>query len=106
MSLGGGRRGARAIAALALSWPAGAAIGGCGSGARVTGRAVFAADCAVCHSISGHSAPKQQGGDLLRLRLPREELIQYAAEMPAIHHRLTAAEVSAVVDYMRLVQRR
>lgn len=105
MSLGGGRRGARAIAVFALSWPAGAAIGGCGS-ARVSGRAVFATDCAVCHSISGHAAPKQQGGDLLRLRLPRDQLLQYAAEMPAIHRRLTAAEVSAVVDYMRLVQRR
>ncbi|MDE3132179.1 MAG: cytochrome c [Acidobacteriota bacterium] len=82
-------------------------VGGCGSGAAgVSGRAVFRADCQVCHSISGHSAPTQQGGDLRRLRLPRAELLQYAAEMPVITRRLTRAELRAVVAYLQSRQRR
>jgi mono/diheme cytochrome c family protein len=104
------RAGASAAAVLLA-----AGIIGCGAGAgngsgrptsRVSGRSVFAADCAVCHSISGHSSPKQQGGDLRGLRLPRRELVQFTVEMPALHHALTPAQVQAVVAYVRSVEPR
>jgi len=85
-----------------------AAISGCGSNgvAAVSGPAVFATHCAICHSISGSSTPHQQGGDLRSLRLPRGELLQFAAEMPVIHSRLTARELRAVISYMQSVERR
>lgn len=92
--------------ALAAAASLACAISACGSGATVSGRSVFRTDCEVCHSISGHSAPTQQGGDLRRLRLPRAELLQYAAEMPVLHRRLTRAELHAVVAYLESVQRR
>jgi mono/diheme cytochrome c family protein len=85
-----------------------AGISGCGSGgvAAVSGPAVFATHCATCHSISGSSTPRQQGGDLKSLRLPRSELLQYAAEMPVLHSRLTARELRAVVSYVQSAQQR
>ncbi|MDE3134412.1 MAG: c-type cytochrome [Acidobacteriota bacterium] len=84
-----------------------ATLSACGSGAAtVSGASVFSAHCAVCHSLSGHSSPQQQGGDLRRLRLPRGELLQYAAEMPLVNGRLTAPELRAVVAYLRAVERR
>lgn len=85
-----------------------AAISGCGSSgaAAVSGQAVFATHCAICHSISGSSTPYQQGGDLKSLRLPRGELLQFAAEMPVLHGRLTARELRAVVSYVRSAERR
>lgn len=101
-----GARGERAAVALGLGCVAAVAFGGCGSGKRVSGRAVFASDCAVCHSISGRALPQQQDGDLRALRLPREQLVQYAREMPVVTKPLSRAEVQAVVDYMRSVQRR
>ena len=36
----------------------------------------------TCHSLIRQLAPKQQGGDLKNLRLPRSELLQLTAEMP------------------------
>jgi mono/diheme cytochrome c family protein len=82
-----------------------AGISGCG-GATVSGRTVFANDCQVCHSISVASSPAQQGGDLRHLRLPRSELLQYAAEMPALNGRLSTADRAAVVGYLQAVERR
>ncbi len=83
-------------------------IAGCGGGmaARVSGSAVFATHCEACHSISGSSAPHQQGGDLKNLRLPHSDLMQLTAEMPTIHGGLTARELRAVVTYVQSVERR
>jgi len=85
-----------------------AGISGCGAiGVEaVSGHAVFATHCALCHSISGSSTPRQQGGDLKSLRLPRGELLQFAAEMPVLHRRLTARELRAVVGYVQSAERR
>lgn len=94
-----------------------AAVGGCGAGpatghkptaaARaVSGRAVFAEHCAVCHAISGRLYRTQQGGDLRGLHLPRNELVQFTVEMPVIRRRLRAREVQAVVSYLQAMSRR
>jgi mono/diheme cytochrome c family protein len=71
----------------------------------VAGRELFARDCAFCHSLSGHNSPKQQGGDLLGAHLRRPVLVQFTAEMP-VKHRLSRADLNAVVDYVIAVQRR
>ena len=107
----------RGIAALvSVALPA-ALIGGCGAASTptrqphphasaVSGRAVFAQHCAICHAITGRLYRTQQGGDLKGLRLPRGELVQFTVEMPVIHRRLTGREVQAVVDYMQSMARR
>jgi mono/diheme cytochrome c family protein len=69
-----------------------------------SGHEVFTRECSFCHSLTGHSSPKQQGGDLLGARLRRPVLAQFTAEMP-VKHRLTKAELNAVVDYVLAVQR-
>ncbi len=97
------RRPGIAIAGTAVLLAAG--ISGCG-GTAVSGRTVFANHCEVCHSISGSSSPEQQGGDLRGPRLPRNDLVQYAAEMPAVNGRLTAVEIRAVASYLQSVERR
>jgi mono/diheme cytochrome c family protein len=101
-------RSAPAAARGALALGLAVALAGCGGGtvARVSGPAVFADHCATCHSLSGHSAPKQQGGDLRNLRLPRQDLLQYSAEMPPVHGRLNGRELRAVVAYLQWVERR
>jgi mono/diheme cytochrome c family protein len=108
MSLGAALRTSRVAVAAASAGIAAAAISGCGGtsggtsgGASVSGHAVFADHCEICHSIAGSSTPEQQGGDLRGLRLPRNELVQFTVEMPVIHRRLSAAEVQAVVNYMQ-----
>lgn len=84
---------------------------GCGSsasapaGSPAAGREAFARECAFCHSLSGHSSARQQGGDLLGARLRRPVLYQFTAEMPVRHH-LSRSELAAVVDYILAVQRR
>ncbi|HEX8975153.1 MAG TPA: cytochrome c [Solirubrobacteraceae bacterium] len=94
------------------------ALAGCGSSgsgshassaapgpvASVSGHEVFSRQCAFCHSLSGHSTPKQQGGDLLGIHLQRPVLTQYTAEMP-VRHKLSRAQLKAVVDYVLAVQR-
>ena len=70
-----------------------------------SGREVFTRDCAFCHSLTGHNSPKQAGGDLLGARLRRPVLVQFTAEMP-VKHRLSRADLNAVVDYVLAVQRR
>ena len=67
---------------------------------------MFAAHCEACHSLSGSSAPHQQGGDLKNLRLPHSDLLQLTAEMPPLHGRLTARELRTVVAYVQSVERR
>jgi mono/diheme cytochrome c family protein len=74
---------------------------GSGSGANVSGRALFAEHCAICHSISGNPYSRKDGGDLRGLQLSRVELVQFTAEMPAAGGRLTGAQVQAVVDFLQ-----
>ncbi|HEY2005976.1 MAG TPA: cytochrome c [Solirubrobacteraceae bacterium] len=88
--------------------PRSGSVTGAQSGAIAAGPAsgheVFTRACSFCHSLTGHSSPKQQGGDLLGARLRRPVLVQFTAEMP-VKHRLTKAELNAVVDYVLAVQR-
>ena len=85
-----------------------AGVSGCGSSgvAAVSGRAVFRTHCEFCHSLSGSLMPRQQGGDLKILRLPRRELVQFTREMPVHHSRLTARELQAVVSYVQSAEQR
>jgi mono/diheme cytochrome c family protein len=69
-----------------------------------SGKVVFAHECQFCHSLSGHSIPRQQGGDLLHVGLSRPPLTQATAEMP-VRHKLSRAELRAVVGYILAVQR-
>ena len=61
--------------------------------------------CETCHSISGSSTPRQQGGDLKNLHLPHSDLIELTEEMPPLHGYLTARELQAVVRYVESVER-
>lgn len=84
------------------------AIAGCGGSSAhppEAGPAVFSRECSACHSLLGRQSPRQQGGDLRVLRLPRSALLQFAAEMP-VPSVLTRADRDAVVDYILSVQRR
>lgn len=99
MSLAGAppRRPASVAAVLLVA----TALSGCGAGAAgVSGAAVFTTHCAICHSIAGTPAPEQQGGDLEHQHLPRNELLQFTAEMPVQQRPLTPAELRAVVNYL------
>ena len=90
------------IAALAVA----TVVAGCGSSAgqpRATGRALFAEDCAVCHSLTGHSSPRQQGGDLLGFRMTRAQMLEFVREMP-VPHRLSSADEDTVADYVRSIE--
>jgi mono/diheme cytochrome c family protein len=71
------------------------------------GRQVFAQACEVCHSISGRSRPSQQGGDLRMFHSSLAQLRQLTAEMPVLHHhRLSSAELSAVIGYVAAIESR
>lgn len=100
------------LAALAGAALAGAALAGCGGSAGSTGtrapgpsgQAVFARACESCHSLSGRSSARQQGGDLLHFHSSRAQLTQFTRVMPE-RRPLTAAELRAVVSYLRTVER-
>ena len=82
-------------------------VAGCGSSSAhqtESGKAVFSRECGVCHSLSGHRAPHQEGDDLRRLRESREDLLEFAVEMP-VPRPLTRADLNAVVTYILSVQR-
>jgi mono/diheme cytochrome c family protein len=84
------------------------ALAGCGSGtgaARLDGQVLFAKDCAVCHSLTGHPSPRQQGGDLLGLQMSRAAMLEFVREMP-VRHPLSSAELEAVADYVRALEAR
>lgn len=98
---GSGSGGAAIVGSTPTSGAASSATGGTGSG-----RVVFTQACAQCHSVSGHNKPSQQGGDLLHFSSTRAQLVQLTREMPIIHHRLSNAEVQAVVDYLRALEAR
>lgn len=73
---------------------------------RVSGAEVFTRDCLYCHSLSGHNAPSQQGGDLRDLHTSRRQMVELTAEMPRLHGPLTPAQLNAVVEYVMAVERR
>jgi mono/diheme cytochrome c family protein len=85
-----------------------AGLAGCGGRAtdrRPPGATVFANECAACHSVIGNESLHRQGGDLVGYRMTREQLVEYTREMP-VRHRLSPAQLSAVVDYVLELQRR
>jgi hypothetical protein len=59
----------------------------------------------MCHSVIGNESLRRQGGDLLGYRMTRQQLREFTREMP-VRHRLTPAELNAVVDYVFALQRR
>jgi mono/diheme cytochrome c family protein len=97
-------RGATGFAVLALA----GALAGCG-GTSATGSPdgakVFAKSCAGCHSLIGNESRHRQGGDLLAYRMSRQELVEFTREMP-VRRPLSAAGLTAVVDYVAAIQRR
>lgn len=107
---------AAAAGALAVGGCGGGGSGGGGAGgggggggatpAAISGRQVFIQACAACHSLTGHNTARQQGGDLLHFHATRRQTLQLTAEMPVLHHRLTQAQLAAVVDYIMAVERR
>ena len=97
-------RPAIALVALAVA----AVSAGCGSGGssqRADGASLFAEDCGMCHSLTGHQSPGRQGGDLLAVHMTRAEMLEFVREMPMPHH-LSSAQVETVADYVRAVEAR
>jgi len=78
------------------------ALLGCGSasGPRpASGRTLFAEDCSACHSLIGDESLRRQGGDLLGYRFSRQDLLEFAREMP-VRRPLNAAQLAAIVGYV------
>ena len=83
-----------------------ATLAGCGgqSSPAPSGAAVFAHNCSGCHSLIGNESLHRQGGDLVRYRFSRADLLEFAREMP-LRKPLSARELTAVVDYILLAER-
>ena len=77
--------------------------GGAGS-QHVSGSKVFATACSGCHSLVGNESRHRQGGDLLGYRISRAAMTDFVREMP-VRHRLTAAELAAVVNFVERAER-
>lgn len=78
------------------------ALTGCGSASRLSpasGKALFAEDCSACHSLIGKESLRRQGGDLLGYRFNRQDLREFAREMP-VRRPLRPAQLEAIVDYV------
>lgn len=73
-------------------------LAGCG-GHTESGRAIFAHECAGCHTIAGHESGAP-GGDLAHLRLTVADIASFARVMPT-PSRLSESEVNAVARYVR-----
>lgn len=69
------------------------------------GAVVFQRDCSSCHSLIGNESLHRPGGDLLGYTLTREQLLEQTRQMP-VRTRLSDAELNAVVDYVRAMQKR
>jgi mono/diheme cytochrome c family protein len=78
---------------------------GCVGTSRPSGKALFAQDCSVCHSLTGVESPRRQGGDLLHPDFSRTVMIQFARQMP-VREPLSHAELARVADYVVSVERR
>ena len=86
------------------------ALVGCGGetaagGGASGGAHVFGHDCAACHSLVGNESRHTQGGDLLHFRMSRADLTEFSREMP-LRHRMDAAQLRAVVQYVLQQQQR
>jgi mono/diheme cytochrome c family protein len=95
-------------AAVVAGCGAAAVVAGCGATASprpVSGAAVFARECSSCHSLIGSESLHRQGGDLLGYTLTRRQLVLRVRQMP-VRDPLTAAELTAVVDYVYATQQR
>jgi mono/diheme cytochrome c family protein len=77
---------------------------GCGGASRPSGKALFAQDCSVCHSLTGVESPRRQGGDLLHAGFSRAVMIQFTRQMP-VRKPLSRAELARVADYVVSVER-
>jgi mono/diheme cytochrome c family protein len=78
------------------------ALTGCGSASHLSpasGKALFAEDCSACHSLIGNESLRRQGGDLLGYRFNRQDLLEFAHEMP-VRRPLRPAQLEAIVDYV------
>jgi mono/diheme cytochrome c family protein len=85
-----------------------AVAAGCGSASgspSADGSALFAENCAMCHSLTGHQSPRQQGGDLLGFRMTEKQMLEFVREMP-VRHPLSTAQQRAVADYVRALEAR
>jgi mono/diheme cytochrome c family protein len=85
----------RALAAVVLA----ATLAGCGGDhSSSRGRAIFARDCASCHTLTGHDT-NASGGDLRVGRLDAAAIASFARVMP-VEPRLDSAELRAVAAYV------
>ena len=77
------------------------ALTGCGASAQhaASGSALFAEDCSKCHSLIGNESRRRQGGDLLDHWFSRQDLLEFAREMP-VRRPLSPAQLAAIVDYV------
>lgn len=78
------------------------ALTGCDSASRLrpaSGKALFAESCSACHSLIGNESLRRQGGDLLGYRFNRQDLLEFAREMP-VRRPLRLAQLEAIVDYV------
>lgn len=78
------------------------ALTGCDSASRTrpaSGKALFAEDCSACHSLIGKESLHRQGGDLLGYRFNRQDLLEFAREMP-VRRPPHPAQLQAIVDYV------
>jgi mono/diheme cytochrome c family protein len=80
---------------------------GCDRGVapQPSGAVLFRQDCSACHSLTGHDSPREQGGDLLRLRIAAGAMREFVAEMP-VPRALTGAEVRAISRYLLALENR
>ena len=79
---------------------------GCGSGADTTakhGKALFASQCAQCHTLAGRESGAP-GGDLAVPKLHVADIASFARVMPT-RRRLSRAEALAVATYVADVER-
>ncbi|HWF55237.1 MAG TPA: hypothetical protein VG223_11440 [Solirubrobacteraceae bacterium] len=74
---------------------------GCGTASPrpAAAAALFHQECGSCHSLTGHDSPRQQGGDLLGLRIGRAPLLQFVREMP-VRPALTPAQTRELTTYL------
>lgn len=82
-------------------------LAGCGAShprASPPARVLFIQACGACHSLSGASSPRQQGGDLSRFHATRTQYLELAREMPVRRH-LSETELRAVVSYVMGIAR-
>jgi mono/diheme cytochrome c family protein len=89
---------------LALLLSCCAAVSACGgqthgAAAASSRRTLFTEACGACHTLTGHSDPRHQGGDLLDFHATGTQFLQLASEMP-VRHPLSRTQLNAVVRFV------